>query len=597
VACSLAILIQPVLVAADVSSDSVTYLKASGQTPWVTMALAAASASDIASNHLKSSNNTPLDYAKTILAVTALNQNPYTFGNVDYVSQLKNFYADGQIGDAQMLMDDSFGILGLSAAGLAASSQEISQTKSYLLTKQNTDGGWGYNVGVISDTNSTAIITISLIEAGVSSDNAAISKALAYLALAQNGDGGWGWAAGNESDVDSTSWVVWAIRKVGQSPALWQKGGNNPIAYIQSLKNNDGSFGRTAANKTANLMATQDAVIALSEKTLPLSHFSGSGQENQQTETGDYLLRIEGPQGAICDKYFSSGATAYDLLVSGQSVCNYTFTGNRDWGTFFLDSIAGIGNNNPAYWMYLINNQTTNDGLEQYQLKIGDEILIYYDPDTSSPAYPDFDRATRITVNDNQPESGQTVTATVEYYNQGWQPLAQATVFGADQEYQTDAQGQITLTLPDGYYTLYAQKSNYIRSNQQVVAVGSGVSQNIGLQVEVDQGGRGQIAGDSIIFEVTPSQLSFGKLQPGKSASQTVTLNNAGTVNLKITSSVSGDSVFLSGLQVGSKIWSSYSLDLASLTNQAETVSLTIPSNYIGSGIKTGELIFWAQAQ
>ncbi|MFA6410717.1 MAG: prenyltransferase/squalene oxidase repeat-containing protein [Candidatus Buchananbacteria bacterium] len=596
VAAFLAILFQPVLAFADISSDSITYLKAAGQTPWVTMALVSALANNIASDHLTSCANDPLAYAKAILAITALGNNPSTFGNVDYVSYLKSYYSNSQIGQPEMLMDDSFGILALRAAGLVSSSTEIAETKSYLLAKQNTDGGWGYNVGVASDTNSTAIITISLIEAGVSSDNAAISKALAYLAATQNNDGGWGWAEGNESDADSTSWVVWAIRKVGQSPALWQKGSTNPIAFIESLKNSDGSFGRTLGNKTANLMATQDAVIALSEKTLPLGYFQSSNQPGTPAETGKYLFRIEGSQGPICSKKLD-GITAYDLLVAGQAACNYTFVGNRTWGTFFLDSINGINNEFPAYWMYLIDNISTSDGLEQYQLKDGDNVLIYFDSDTNSPAYPDYDRPLRIVTSKDSPEPEETVTLTVEYFNQTWQPAAGARVFGADQDYLTDNNGQVSLALPDGYYTLYAEKANYIRSNQQVIAVGNGVSQGVSLKADIDQGGRGRLAGESIIFEVTPGQLDFGKIQPGKTSTQNVSLNNSGTVNLQISASVSGDSVFINNLQVDGKAWGNFSTDLVTLETKSESVSLTIPTSYVGLGIKTGELIFWAQAQ
>lgn len=596
---ALLLVVQPVLVAADVSSDSIDYLKTAGQTSWVTMALVAADATGIATDHLKTSDNAPLEYAKTILAVTASGQNPEIFGNVNYINELKSYYQNSQIGNEEMLMDDSFGILALASAGLADDSAEISGTKDYLISKQNSDGGWGYNVGVASDTNSTAIITISLIEAGVSASDEVITKALNYLQTMQNSDGGFGWSAGNESDTDSSAWVVWAIRKAGLNPLQWQKENNNPIIFLASMKNPDGSFGRMASNHDANLMATQDAVIALSGKVLPLGYFQPANDDNGNntpSPVGQYHLRIEGLNGSICDKSLS-GTTAYDLLVAGSSACNYTFTGNRDWGTFFLDSINDVSNNFPAYWMYLVNNVTTDDGLEQYNLQSGDEVLIYYDSDTNTPAYPDYDRPLRLSVNDDKPDPNENITVTVEYYNNGWQAAANATVLGADQNYQTNESGQVTLALPAGYYTLSAEKPNFIRSNQVVIACGNGVSQGVGLKVEIDQGGRGQIAGEAIIFEVNPSQLDFGKIKPGTAASQAVSLNNGGTVNLVITAAVSGDLLFINNLQIGGSNWSGYSSVLTSQNSRQEEVKLSIPANYIGLGIKTGELIFWAQAQ
>jgi len=155
----------------------------------------------------------------------------------------------------------------------------------------------------------------------------------------------------------------------------------------------------------------------------------------------------------------------------------------------------------------------------------------------------------------------------------------------------------VTLALPAGYYTLFAEKPNFIRSNQTVVACGNGVSQGVGLEVEVDQGGRGQIAGEAIIFEITPSQLDFGKIKPGTSAVQTVSLSNGGTVNLVISAAVSGDLIFTNNLQIGGNNWPDYSSVLTSQNSRQEEVRLSLPANYIGFGIKTGELIFWAQAQ
>ncbi|MFA6215822.1 MAG: prenyltransferase/squalene oxidase repeat-containing protein [Patescibacteria group bacterium] len=588
---------QPAIVSADISQDSITYLKQSSQAPWVTMALVAAGASDIASDYLKSTDNTPLDYAKTILAVSALGQNPADFGNIDYVAALKGFYQNSQIGDSQMLMDDSFGILALSSAGQSLTGTEIVGAKNYLLSKQNPDGGWGYNIGIDSDTNSTAIVTIALLEAGVNASNSTVTNALSYLTSAQNADGGFGWAADNSSDANSTSWVVWAIRKAGQNPEQWVKGNNNPISYISARQNADGSFGRTETNAGANLLATQDAVLALSGRTLPLAHFNAGASGDSQEPTGQYHFRIEGQTGAICDK-FLNGLTAYDLLVAGSVSCHYNFAGNRTYGTFFLDSINGVAGSSPAYWMYLINNKPSDSGLEQYNLQANDEVLIYYDVDTNAPAYPDYDKPLSLTVSKNQTDPGESITVTVKYFSQSdWQPISGAIVFGGDKEYQTDVSGQVVMALPAGYYTLAAEKENYIRSNQAIISVGSGVSQNVGLQVEVDQGGRGRIGGEAIIFEVTPSQLDFGKVQPGKSASQTITLNNLGTVNLRITSSVTGDPVFTRNVSIGSSLWSGYFLNLASQESKNQDVVLAVPGNYLGFGIKTGEVIFWAQVQ
>lgn len=581
---------QPAFIMADVP-EAVVYLQAQAQDPWITQALVAADATNIPTDHLSSvfeGMNPANDYAKAILALAAVGENPKTFGNIDYVAKLKTYYNNNQMGDEGLLNDDMWSILALASVG-EINSNEANMAKDFLLANQNTDGGWGYAVGAGSDSNDTAAAIIALVEAGASSSDLVITNAIAYLESTQNNDGGFGYYVGSESDTNSTSWIVWAIRKLGQSPDSWSKDSNKPLDFIKSMQNSDGSFGRTSSNAASNVMATQDAVIALSGKVLPLGYFQENG----------YLLRIEGPDSTICSK-FLTGTTAYDLLVFGEIECGYTFSGNRDWGTFFLDSINDIDNNFPSYWMYLVNNNTTDNGLEQYVLQHGDEILIYYDVDTNSPAYPDFDRPLRISVNNTSPEIGENITVMVEYYNQIWLSAEGATVFGGDQNYQTDSKGEVTIPLSLGYYNLYAQKDSFIRSNQEEIFVGASVAQSVGLIVEIEQFGSFDgvgIAGEAIIFEVLPSQLNFGKIKPGNTVSQTLNISNSGTVGLIVAASMNGDAVFKENMKLDNQLWTNYSTALASDESKDVEANLSIPANYLDSGIKTGELILWAKAQ
>ncbi|MCK4554567.1 DUF4430 domain-containing protein [Candidatus Parcubacteria bacterium] len=472
---ALVMVFQPVSVRADVSEATVVYLQDQDQNSWITQALVATGATNISINYLASvSGTSATDYAKAILALAAVGENPATFGNEDYVAKLKGYYQDGQMGDLGLINDDIWSIIALASVG-EANSTEATAAKDYLLANQNSDDdGWGYSISSGSDTDDTAAAIIALAESGMSASDA-VDKALAYLRLAQNNDGGFGCCVGSESNTNSTSWAVWAIKKLGQSPDsdFWSKGSKTPLDFIKSMQNSDGSFGRTSNNIAPNVMATQDAVIALSGTILPLGYFQVSdGDDLQPLQPQDGQLRIEGPDGPICNK-FLTGTTAYDLLVAGEIECGYTFIGNRDWGTFFLDSINDIENSFPAsaYWMYLVNNDTTYDGLEEYILQSGDEILIYYDIDTNLPPYPEFDRPLRIVVDNTNPEPEEDITITVEYYNQSWLPAEGATALGGDQNYQTDASGQVVTSLPFGYYILFAQKDQFIRSNQEKIMV------------------------------------------------------------------------------------------------------------------------------
>jgi len=585
--------LQPGFVAAGLP-EAVNYLRAQNDNPWITMALVAAGETDIPTSHLRNvSGDLATDYAKTILALTALGQDPTTFGNIDYVSQLKSYYDGTQMGDANLLNDDAWSILALASVYEEGSPEAIA-AKDFLLANQNANGGWSYSVGAGSDTNDTAAVVIALLEMGVSASDSVITDAFSYIQSAQNSDGGFGYQVGSDSDSGSDSWVIWALYKAGIDPTSWSVGNNNPITHLESLQDTDGGFWWVAegASEWNNKNMTPYAVIALSGQTHPIGYFQpGSG-----SQPGTYSLRIEGENSNICNTYVA-GATAYDLLENGAVECGYTFSGNRDYGTFFLESIDGIVPSPPSSWMYLVNNEMAMAGLEDLGLEEGDEILIYYDPDYNSPAYPDYDRPLKVEASENNPEENEDITITVSYFDSGWHALGDATVFGGDQEYQTDSGGEVQMSLPAGYYTIYAEKQDFIRSNQEIIMVGEGVSQNVGLTVEIDQGGHGNIGGESIIFDVDTSQLDFGSLEPGETGSQMVTLSNSGTVDLNIAAAVSGDSVFTENIKIESQIWSSYSSSLDINSSQDAEVSLEIPSDYIVLGVKTGELIFWAQTQ
>jgi len=136
---------------------AINYLKTQTPDPWITMALVSAGETDLNLDHLKIvSGNLATDYEKTILALTAAGKDPRNYGNVDFVEKLKSFYLEKQIGSPSLLNDDFWGILALVAAGERVSNQIIQDSKNFILTNQNKDGGWSYAVGGNSDTNDTA---------------------------------------------------------------------------------------------------------------------------------------------------------------------------------------------------------------------------------------------------------------------------------------------------------------------------------------------------------------------------------------------------------------------------------------------------------
>src|SRR5258708_12522429 len=101
------------------------------------------------------SNGSDTDYEKRILAITALDENPRTFGSENFVEKLESFFDGNQIGDSSLLNDDIFGVLALTSAGI--SNNTVSKSRQFILSHQNSDGGWGFATTVGSDSNTTAL--------------------------------------------------------------------------------------------------------------------------------------------------------------------------------------------------------------------------------------------------------------------------------------------------------------------------------------------------------------------------------------------------------------------------------------------------------
>jgi len=264
--------------------EAVAYLKNQIPDAWITQALIAADEIDAPTNHLISvaegGFNPTNDYAKTILALAAAGKDPTAFGNIDYVAKLKTYYNNNQMGSDALLNDDIWSLLAF-ASIKKINSAEAQAAKNFLLSHQNTDGGWGYDLNGGSNTNDTAAAIMALIESGISANDALITKALAYLKFLQNTDGGFPYnpAWGGDSDSGSDAWVICALQKAGQDPISWtisDQDGNshNPITNLQSLQDADGGFWWIAGtSEWNNKSMTAYALIALAGKSFPVGYY------------------------------------------------------------------------------------------------------------------------------------------------------------------------------------------------------------------------------------------------------------------------------------------------------------------------------------
>jgi hypothetical protein len=152
--------------------------------------------------------------------------------------------------------DTAWAMLGLHAAG-----EEIpTETINFLKSVQNDDGGWAWNEwGDTSEIQHTALVVQAFLAAGEPLTGTEVTEALALIDSAENSDGGYGYGLGNMSDVDTTSFVIQALLSAGQNPpANWCA--TIECRYLLAEQANDGGF---LFGGSPSLYATQEAIPAL----------------------------------------------------------------------------------------------------------------------------------------------------------------------------------------------------------------------------------------------------------------------------------------------------------------------------------------------
>lgn len=571
------------------SASAVTYLQAQSDAPWVTLALAAAGESPDASYLQTFSGTTALDYTTPILALTSLGLDPRSYPDTDLVAALLSFHTDSQIGDTSTVNDDIFGILALLSAGESAGSAAITDAQAEILDSQNADGGWGFAIGGTSDTNMTAAAIVALKAVGIANSDTAITDAKDYLVAAQNPDGGFPYdpnsAWGTDSDASSDAWVLWAINSLGENPSDWAAESGNPLTHLLSLQHSDGYFefqpqgGENGFTPTT----TAHALLALVGAVLPTQIVEPAPQV-----TVDY--RIEGATGQICTGSVAT-QTALSLIEDVADTCDFEYTiTNTAYGPY-LSQLNGDVAEGLFGWMYAVDYMAPSVGAADYDLEAGDQVLWYF---------AEFgDQLTRISLDESEIDSGDEATVIIEYYDgDSWEPLDGATVHAGTKTEISDSDGEATFDLSDGSYQIWGEKDGFVRSSRLLLTVGELVENDISLSVTI--GGSGvdpeEESSSTIAFIVDVDNLNFGELDPGDDHTEDVEVTNQGSVDIQLGATVGGDDVFRNYLELDSTPWRSFSTEIDSGGSDDVSVGLDIPSDYRGTGAKSGTLIFWATA-
>jgi hypothetical protein len=243
-------------------------------------------------------------------------------------------------------------------------------------------------------------------------DSAEAAAAKNFLLANQNVDGGWGYAVGSASDSNDTAAAIMALVEAGvaMDDAVITKA----VAFLQTLQNDDGGFINDPAWGTASDSGSDAWVICAIYKL---------GQQPTS--------------------WIKSGNNPLSHLQSLQD--------GADGGFWWVDPASNPIFNNKAMTAFAVT------ALAGKSFPVG-----YYE----------IPPLTRLSVNKEVLNLGESLLVTVEYFNDStWLPLAGAAIQGLADNLTTNEAGQTSIVLSSGEYNLSAVKPGFIASESVKISV------------------------------------------------------------------------------------------------------------------------------
>jgi len=199
---------------------------------------------------------------KVILGLVAAGSgNPRCAGSVDLQRKLARFGHAGRYGFT--VFDQTLGMLAMRAlhAGPPASTVRV------LLAARGA-GGWNFNLstsgGRPDDVSSTAMAILAARAAGVSRTDGRLRAGLRWMLAQRTATGGFALGRRDRVEANSTALAIEAERAMGRSDA-------RAVAVLGSLQRGDGAFQYTRDDAGSRVLASNDAVVALAGKGLPVT--------------------------------------------------------------------------------------------------------------------------------------------------------------------------------------------------------------------------------------------------------------------------------------------------------------------------------------
>lgn len=219
------------------------------------------------------------DYERTLLAVLAAGESGRDFAGIDLVGKiLERQLPDGGFpqsttGRQGWVNSTAFALLPLSRVDEPVARAAVQRAADWLIANQNANGSWASSkLGTNQDADMTGAVIQALSRAGRAQSDA-VQRALDFLRGMQGPDGGFSAVTpGSETNTGTTAWVVQGLWAAGVDPRTWDRGGGDPLDYLGSMQQPNGSIVWTRSTPGLNpIWMTAYAAPALAGQPLPVA--------------------------------------------------------------------------------------------------------------------------------------------------------------------------------------------------------------------------------------------------------------------------------------------------------------------------------------
>jgi len=240
------------------AADAIVAMRAAGRLPAAEAARRARALRAGASGYARTAGAT----GKTILALAAARSgSARCAGKTDLLTRLQSYGRAGRYGNT--VFDQTLAMLAARALHAGPSQKAID-----VLLGARGAGGWNFNLtrsgGRADDVTSTAMAILAARAAGVPARNGTLRAGLRWLRAQRTAAGGFALGRRDRNEANSTALAIEAAGAMGSRDT-------RATRALASLQRSGGAFQFTRDDAGSRVLASNDAVVALSGRRLPVT--------------------------------------------------------------------------------------------------------------------------------------------------------------------------------------------------------------------------------------------------------------------------------------------------------------------------------------